>query len=247
MTVWLVGGIDPTGGAGLLRDFWAARLLTPTLEARCAVTAFTWQGRIGAARARPVESGRLRERLAKLPSPSAVKLGLVPDPCLDEVCEALARADAPIVVDPVLHASDGGALGASASGVSRLANLGTLVTPNLPEAAALTGLEEDDPSLPESVASLLAPTAVLLKGGHARDSVRVVDRLCSGGHVSLFERPRRPGPEVRGTGCALATAITCALAGGAPLETAVRQSIAWLDEQREHCHMGPDGRLHLPT
>jgi hydroxymethylpyrimidine kinase/phosphomethylpyrimidine kinase len=172
---------------------------------------------------------------------------LVPGPCVDEVCEALARADAPVVVDPVLRASDGGALGATASGVARLASLATLVTPNLPEAAALTGLEIDDASLPGSVERLFAPTAVLLKGGHARDPAKVVDRLWSSGQVWLFERPRRPGPEVRGTGCALATAIACALAGGAPVETAVRQAIAWLDEQRGHCHMGPDGRLHLPA
>jgi hydroxymethylpyrimidine/phosphomethylpyrimidine kinase len=123
----------------------------------------------------------------------------------------------------------------------------TLVTPNLPEAALLAGLDADDPMLPEALGSRFAPTAVLLKGGHGRDSARVIDRLYRSGPVSVFERPRKPGPEVRGTGCALATAITCALAGGASVEAAVGHSIAWLDEQRERCRSGPDGRLHLPT
>jgi hydroxymethylpyrimidine/phosphomethylpyrimidine kinase len=176
----------------------------------------------------------------------AVKVGLVPDPCVQDVCEALAQATVPIVVDPVLRASDGGALGATVSGVTKLARVAALVTPNLPEAAVLTGLDADDPTLPEAVESRVAPAAVLLKGGHDRDPARVIDRLRSSGHVSAFERPRTPGPEVRGTGCALATAIACALAGGASLEAAVGQSIGWLDEQREHCHVGPDGRLYLP-
>ncbi len=57
--LWIVGGMDPTGGAGVWRDVWTASRLAPELEIRAVVTAFTWQGRGVLARAQRVEETHL--------------------------------------------------------------------------------------------------------------------------------------------------------------------------------------------
>jgi len=177
-----------------------------------------------------------------------VKLGLVPEDVVDTVLAALRPWSCPIVLDPVLHASDGGALGSSPAGLRRLAAIATLVTPNRSEGLALAAAAttSDADALLDQLATVLAPAAVLLKDGHGDDPSRVCDRLWDKGVVHQFVRPRRPGPDPRGTGCALATAIACGLARGVELAEACRQGIAWLDDARAHTIPGPDGRPHLP-
>lgn len=246
--LWLLGGHDPTQGAGLYRDLVTARVLDPELPRHFAVTVLTEQGHGRPARAFPVAAERLRARVARWPSPRAIKLGLVPDELAGVVAELVANTGAPVVLDPVLRASDGGDLGATPQGLGPLLAIATLVTPNRAEALALVGRAA--PTTGDELAADLGrrfpTTAVLLKDGHGTDPTRVVDRLLLGPRTTTYARPRIPGPDPRGTGCALATAIATHLARGAPLERAVADAIAWLDVERTRWQPGPDGRAHLP-
>lgn len=249
-SLWLLGGVDPTGGAGVTRDRWAAATYAPSLPVAMVTTVETEQGDGRPARLGVVNPERFAAELAALPTPAAIKLGLVPAEVIDALVPALDRAQAPIVMDPVIWASDGGRLGATVQHLVALAKHVRLVTPNRREALALLG--EREPSSPEAwldveqaLVDLLEPTAVLLKdpGGHRSD--RVCDVLRVGGARWRYERSRQPGPDPRGTGCALATAIACELAGGATLWDACERAIEWLDHARRRTAVGPDGRAHL--
>jgi hydroxymethylpyrimidine/phosphomethylpyrimidine kinase len=253
--LWLLGGHDPTHGAGLYRDLVTVRALAPALPRRFAVTARTEQGRGRRARAFPVPASRLRARVARWPRPLAIKLGLVPDELATAVAELVADTGAPVVLDPVLRASDGGELGATPHGLAPLLAVATLLTPNHDEALALlragaaspAALEPHDPAeLAAALGRRFPTTAVLLKDGHGSDPSRVIDRLIRGARVLELARPRLPGPDPRGTGCALATAIAVHLAHALPLDRAVADAIAWLDDARTRWQPGPDGRAHLP-
>ncbi|MEZ4452386.1 MAG: bifunctional hydroxymethylpyrimidine kinase/phosphomethylpyrimidine kinase [Nannocystaceae bacterium] len=251
-SLWICGGLDPTGGAGVLRDLWTARSFAPELAAAATVSAWTEQGH-GApavAVARPLAA--IVADLQGFARPAAIKLGLTPTTLVDEGLAAAIQglADgAPIVVDPVLAASDGGDLGASVDGLLRLGAAATLFTPNGLEAAALAGAVDPASWIPRLRERLGDAVAILIKGGHtARDEAAdtVVDVLIDREGTVEFRRPRRPGADPRGTGCALATAIACGLARGAPLRPSIAAAIAWLDDARTRCHLGPDGRPHLP-
>jgi hydroxymethylpyrimidine/phosphomethylpyrimidine kinase len=178
--------------------------------------------------------------------PAATKLGLVPDACVEAVAGALASVAGPVVFDPVLRASDGGFLESSEKCMLPLFDRASLVTPNVDEAAALAETSEGGDALLEALVDRFPRISILLKGGHDTDECSVTDRLFHQGHVHSFTRQRQPGPDIRGTGCALATAIACALASRTPMVEAVAESIAWLDEMRPRARPGPDGRLHLP-
>ena len=244
--LWLLGGHDPTHGAGLYRDLVTARWLAPALPRRFAVTALTEQGHGRPARSIPIPASRLRSRVSRWPRPLAIKLGLVPDELSAALADLVAGTGAPVVLDPVLHASDGGSLGATPHGLAPLLAVATLVTPNHAEALALLDLPTSTPELPAALARRFPTTAILLKDGHGSDPTRVVDRLVCGPAITTYARPRLAGPDPRGTGCALATAIATRLAQAAGLEQAIADAVAWLDAARTRWHPGPDGRAHLP-
>ena len=240
-----LGGLDPTGGAGLVRDRLTLARAWPEVAWRGVVTAWTQQGDGQPARARPVSAQVLARVLAGLPRPAAVKLGLVPTGLVEVVASYVGSLGVPVVLDPVLRASDGGDLGADASSLLKLAQHVTLVTPNRLEAAALTGREVFDPGLGAALHERLPHTALLLKDGHGADPTTVCDEWWLSGGCVRLTRGRVRGPDVRGTGCALAAAITGALAVGISLAEAVPLAVGWLDEARQRTVLGPDGRFHL--
>jgi hydroxymethylpyrimidine kinase/phosphomethylpyrimidine kinase len=251
-TLWLLAGVDPGGGAGLWRDQATARACAPELWQAPIVTAWTRQGAGAPATSQPRDAAHVLADLAAQPTPAAIKVGLLPAGLVAAVLPELAATGAPVVLDPVLLASDGGDLGAN---VQRLVDVlrdmssqtaRWLVTPNRAEAAALAGVVPDDPDLLARLAERLAGPALLLKDGHGEDATRVRDRLWTSGVVYTLARARQPGPDPRGTGCALATAIACGLARGRPLRHAVSVGVAWLDAVRGWTNPGPDGRAHLP-
>jgi hydroxymethylpyrimidine/phosphomethylpyrimidine kinase len=243
----LIGGLDPTGGAGLLRDAWVVDERAPMLEKLVVCTAITRQGHGGPATHACTDPAPLARQLARVaahPELRAVKLGMVPSgaigPVIDLVVSLRSRAHAArpwIVCDPVLAASDGGRLGAQIDQLRALASRVDLLTPNLAEREQL------------EAAGPLGQVAVLCKGEAVPDRPdRIRDRLRHGDGDDLwFERPRLTGPDPRGTGCALASAIACELASGRSLVTAVVSGIAWLDGARRRVHPGPDGRMHLAS
>lgn len=219
----LIGGLDPTGGAGVLRDFATARRFAPGLSTRTVVSAWTRQGHGGPAELAFVGASAFSRQLDAIPSRvRAVKVGVLPHEGVASCCAWWERQGRPLlVVDPVLRASDGGELGRAAA-LEPLFARATLVTPNAPEAAAI-GIDDWGQRF---------ASALLLKGGHADDAAQVCDRLLVGDQTHAFARVRRAGPDVRGTGCALATAIAAGLARGEALVEAVATAIAWLDDVR---------------
>jgi hydroxymethylpyrimidine/phosphomethylpyrimidine kinase len=167
--------------------------------------------------------------------PAAVKIGALLDaPGIRAVAAGLRRHRAKnVVLDPVIVAT-GGARLLSVAAVKTLAKtalpLCDLVTPNIPEAEALTGLRirgAADRRAAALAISALGPGAVLIKGGHASgDSVR--DLLYDGRRFHEFVHPRIRTRATHGTGCMLSSAIAANLALGHDLESAVRLAIRYL-------------------
>jgi hydroxymethylpyrimidine/phosphomethylpyrimidine kinase len=167
---------------------------------------------------------------------AAVKIGMVAQlSTIEAIAIALSRRSPKhIVLDPVMVATSGDRL-LSADAVSalreRLIPLASLITPNLPEAAAL--LEESVASDETAVANqgnrLLAmgARAVLIKGGHGKGR-ESIDYLFSGDDMIALPAPRIPTANTHGTGCSLSSAIAAGLAKGETLEQAVRSAKTWI-------------------
>jgi hydroxymethylpyrimidine/phosphomethylpyrimidine kinase len=235
--VLVAAGLDPTGGAGLVADVEA--LVAVGARAMAVATALTLQGPRGAAGWEVVPPRFLARQVEELlrgrgERPRALKTGMLGGAStaahLARLFSRRGLAGLPLVVDPVLAASSGLSLlghGHRRSPAAVLAPLlarATLVTPNLPELAALAGaaggaaqLQGDDDAV--EAARRLPCEAVLVKGGHREGAP--VDLLVRGKTVVRFTGRRRAGT-ARGTGCRLASAIAGLLAAGAPLEEAVR-------------------------
>lgn len=228
----LVGGIDPGGGAGVLRDLLTA--VEHGAHATVIATCITDQdtSRVSGVETRDV--GMLRRSLGRAlskRSTAAVKIGMVATAEVAlAIADALSGLAAPVVFDPVLRASSGGALyQGDRAAVLALARRVTLLTPNLGEAAWLLDRPVPDLSGAEAAARELVALgipAVLVKGGHLAGDA--TDVLLDRNGQRLLSTPRIPGPSPRGTGCALATAIAVHLARGANLRDAVADAKGWL-------------------
>ncbi len=249
-----VGGLDPGGGAGLLRDFVSATAL-----GACAVvvpTAWTVQAEDGVTGIEPAGPEALARSLARLVATpydgaTAVKIGMVATgPLAAAIIAGLQDFQGPIVFDPVLSASAGGSLFLGPTPERSLQALwqrATLVTPNLAEASALTGLATGN--LAEATAAgqrliALGACAVLVKGGHLLGEA--TDVLVTSHAIKTFVGPRIIGPSPRGTGCALAVALAVFLASGLDLRGAIAAAKAWLRERIAEArpvngqwHLGP--------
>jgi len=163
------------------------------------------------------------------------------------VLAALRGFAGPVVFDPVLGASSGGALydGAPRE-LLALAARATLVTPNAGEAERLTGERVADlDGAARAGGALLAAgaRAVLIKGGHLSGE-QAVDLLVTPEGTRTFAAPRLAGPSVRGTGCALATAIAVALGSGQSLADAVGSAKSWLHQALQRAVL-VDDEWHL--
>lgn len=230
--VLFIGGMDSSAGAGLLRDCATAEALG--LSHRVAVTAVTAQSDLQMGAIHPVPPGVVAAQVALAGRPGAIKIGMLASAATIRTL-AMMLPPAPVVLDPVLMSSSGGALLAPAgleALIGWLLPRTTLLTPNLPELCRLAGalgLPEDAPEAVQ-VRALLdrGAEAVLVKGGHAEDLAQSVDRLYRDGSApQSFAAPRLPG-QLRGTGCQLASAIACHLARGTDLAEAVIRAKAML-------------------
>ena len=219
-----IAGSDPTGGAGLQLDLQVFAL--HGVHGMAVPTALTVQTTQGVKKTNPVFPSVVAEQITALlldVRPGALKLGMLgTDDIVLSVSNALARWDVPRVVDPVFRASDGTFLleqRALGNLVERLIHGAALVTPNIPEAEALTG--ETNPERAAPLFLEMGAQAVLVKGGHAAGAPD--DYLATQDGTKLWIRGTRSdvGP-VHGTGCALSAAIAARLARGESLEPAVR-------------------------
>lgn len=221
--VLLIGGMDSSGRAGILRDLEALRAVGA--EARVAVTAVTAQGSRGVTALHPVPASVVTAQITAAEEVTAVKIGMLGTGAIVRAVAAALPA-APIVLDPVLIASSGATLLAP-DGQQALMNgllpQVTLLTPNLPELATLA------PAGPEALLSR-GCAAVLVKGGHATGPM-ATDTLFRPGHPPrAFATSRDPG-RLRGTGCFLASAIAGGLACGLDLAAAIGQAKALMTRQ----------------
>jgi hydroxymethylpyrimidine/phosphomethylpyrimidine kinase len=245
--VLVIAATDSSGGAGLTRDVETLTQLGAAV--RCAVTAVTVQtdARLGAVHALPPSLVRAQIAAALEDGAiGAVKIGMLANAgTVEAVAESLQSCAAaiPVVLDPVLAASSGGAL-LDGEGAALLRRLllprVTLLTPNLPEAAALLGepLAVSEAAQLAQLRSLraLGAAAVLLKGGHAPvPADRVIDRLLlADGEVIQLEVARVPAQR-RGTGCSASSAVAAHLAAGASLVEACRAAQAHVAAALRRC------------
>ena len=231
----VVSGLDPSGGAGFLADVRVAA--AHGLRAVGAVTALTVQTSEGVRAVEPVSAELVGAQLVALLGDvevAAGKIGMLGHEGVTEaVAEALCLTAAPVVWDPVLRASAGGAplyRGEPRRALALLRDHLALITPNLAEAEALVGFEVRDVAGMRRAAEALAGEGVacLVKGGHLAAGA-AIDVLAVAGQVIEIEGARIPGGEdVHGTGCALATALACQLAARSELAAAAAAAAAFV-------------------
>jgi hydroxymethylpyrimidine/phosphomethylpyrimidine kinase len=233
--VLVIAGSDSGAGAGIQADIKTAMALGA--YATTAITALTAQNTLGVQGVLSVPPAFLRLQIETVLADigaDAVKTGMLGDATTIElVAELLAPARLPFVLDPVMVAKGGVRLLAAdavAALIRNLLPLATLVTPNVPEAEALTGMAVSDlvamQRAAEALLALGAP-AVLLKGGHMPGET-VTDLLVTPGGLETFQHPRLPTRHTHGTGCTLATAIAAGLAQGMALPAAVARARSYV-------------------
>lgn len=201
-------------------------------------TALTVQTTKAVSRVLPVFPNVFSEQLAALLGdlpPNVIKLGmLATDDLVLLAARLLERHPIPLIVDPVLRASDGTYLlerRAWASLMDRIVARARLVTPNLDEAEALTGSRDPERAARQFLD--LGAEAVLIKGGHASGAPDDLLVLRTG-EASWLPGIRRGPGAVHGTGCALSSAIAARLARGEPLREAVVAAKAYVERAIAH-------------
>jgi hydroxymethylpyrimidine kinase/phosphomethylpyrimidine kinase len=231
-----IAGSDSGGGAGIQADL--KTFAAHGCYGMSAITALTAQNTREVRAVHPAPPGFVAAQIDAVFEDigvDAVKIGMLADAGLVRAVAGRLRAHAqeiPIVLDPVMIAKSGAALlrdDAVEALAEELLPLATLVTPNLPELARLTGLpagsEEERRRAGEALAG--RGPAVLAKGGHA-EGAEVVDLLFAAGRWQRFAHPRIETAATHGTGCTLSSAITARLGRGEDLPRAVEGAIAWL-------------------
>ena len=234
-----IAGSDSSGGAGIqadLKTFAAFGVYGATV-----ITALTAQNTSGVSGIHPVPAAFVTAQIDAVFDDldvAAVKIGMVAElSIIEAVAVALARwKPKHIVLDPVMVATSGDRL-QSTEAVSalraRLIPKASLITPNLPEAAALLdeSVAADEAAIASQGKRLLAmgAQAVLIKGGHGQGT-ESIDYLFTPGDVLALRAPRIATTNTHGTGCSLSSAIAASLARGETLEQAVRHAKAWITE-----------------
>jgi hydroxymethylpyrimidine/phosphomethylpyrimidine kinase len=235
--VLIVAGSDSGGGAGIQADIKTVTALGG--YAATAITALTAQNTVDVYGVVPVEASFVRQQMEVVLSDigaDCVKTGMLRNAeVIETLCETLDRCapDIPIVVDPILRSSSGVELldGMAIDALKRVLLLrATVVTPNIPEAEALTGMTVRDVDDMRRVADMLVTLGakhVVVKGGHLdgdimRDFVADED----GGYV--IQSPRVDSRHTHGTGCTLASAIATGIAQGMAIRPAIERARRYL-------------------
>lgn len=231
-----IAGSDCSGGAGIQADI--KTMTTNGVYAMSAVTALTAQNTTGVGAIMEVSPEFLKAQLDFVFTdirPDAVKIGMVTSVQLIEViAEALRHYQAThIVVDPVMAATSGVKLTREETVCAmqeKLFGMAELITPNIPEAENLSGLEirtsKDMEQAAENIGERFG-CSVLVKGGHQRQDANDI-LWKKGGVTQWFYGTRIENPNTHGTGCTLSSAIAANLAKGLTLEESVRNAKQYL-------------------
>jgi len=249
-----IGGLDPSGGAGLPAD---ARAIRAFGAHPCAVaTAVIAQNTQGVQHVEAVSAQMLSTQLNNLLddiAPRAVKIGMIANrEQVQVLLECWTRwRDVPTVLDPVFAPSAGEDFSDDATVqmiATELFPRCALVTPNSVEAERLCGFAVRDvksmTAAGRAIQTQYGAHRVLVKGGHLPQTNEVVDVLCDGAHSVVLSAKRIEGAEVRGTGCLLASAIAAQLAQNVEIKSAVERAKSWLAIQiRDAQQLGKGRRI----
>jgi len=228
-----IAGSDTIAGAGIQADLKTFSALG--VYGTTAITALTAQNTKGVSAISEAPADFVKSQIDAVMSDlpvAAVKIGMTASlPIVEAIADRLAHWKAKnVVLDPVMIATSGDRLlaeGAIDAIRMQLMPLASLVTPNLPEAAALldekVALTEDEIADQGRRILRFGVPAVLIKGGHG-EGPSSVDYLVTANGVMSFAAPRVSTKNVHGTGCTLSSAIAAGLAKGEGLETAVKQA-----------------------
>ena len=221
--ILVIAGSDSGGGAGIQADIKTITMLGG--HATTAITAITAQNTLGVQAVHPVPTDVVLAQIDSILSDigvDAVKIGMIGSAdTAAAVADRLARLDVPIVFDPVMVATSGSTLASpqTIAAFERLMAIASVVTPNLPERAALGGEE----------AVLAHGCHLAAKGGHG-EGWTITDRLLSpgGGEVAAMHAKRFDTDDTHGTGCTFASALACGLGSGLGIADAFTQAIRFV-------------------
>lgn len=232
-----IAGSDSSGGAGIQADLKSFAALG--VYGASAITALTAQNTRGVTGIHAVPAEFLTAQIDAVFSDlevGAVKIGMVAQAAsISAIASALSRwAPRHIVLDPVMVATSGDRLLASDAVDAlrtRLMPLASVITPNLPEAAALldepVAVNEAEIARQGQRLLTLGCRAVLIKGGHG-GGAESTDHLITSEKSIALAAPRVATRNTHGTGCSLSAAVAAGLAKGEDLESAVRSAKAWI-------------------
>jgi len=241
-TALTIAGSDSGGGAGIQADL--KTFAACGVYGTSAITAVTAQNTLGVTAWEPVSTELVIAQIEAVAGdipPAAVKTGMLATAAIVEaVSAAIEGLDLPnLVVDPVMVAKGGDRLlrdDAVAAMKTHLFRLAEVLTPNIPEAEALTGMRiasVDDMLAAARRIREMGPRVVIVKGGHAA-SHESVDVVCLPHAEFELRGPRIATVHTHGTGCTFASAIAAHLALGRPLEEAIREARTYLEGAIRH-------------
>ena len=220
--VLIIAGSDSGGGAGIQADIKTVTMLGG--HAMTAITAITAQNTLGVQAVHPIPVDMVVAQMTSVLDDlgvDAVKIGMIGSAAtVHAVADVLETLDVPIVFDPVMIATSGSVLADpdTIAAFERLMGIASVVTPNIPELAALGG----------EAAVLAHGCHVVAKGGHG-DGASVTDRLLSpGGEIRRLIGKRFDTDDTHGTGCTLASALAAGLASGLGIEDAFVQAVRFV-------------------
>lgn len=229
--VLTIAGSDCSGGAGIQADL--KTMLANGVYGMSVITSLTAQNTTGVRAISNVEKEFLKAQIDSVFEdivPDAVKTGMIPSKELVEAtAEKLKQYNATkIVVDPVMVATSGADLSNEESVRAlkeKLIPMATLVTPNIPEAEVLSGMNintKEDMTEAAKKINRECGCDVLIKGGHGSNNAD--DVLLHNEEIFVFEMPKIDNPNTHGTGCTLSSAIASNLAKGMTVPESVRRA-----------------------
>ena len=251
-----IAGSDPSGGAGIQADLKS--ISANGAFAMAAITALTAQNTQGVTGIQLVPGDFVENQIKTVFDDvrvDGVKIGMI---ATAEIAQAVANAlqphkDVPIVLDPVMIAKGGAPLladDAIETLRSALLPLAHVLTPNLPEAAHLLGLEpattRDEMVSQGRALCALGSRAVLMKGGHL-EQADSPDALVTADDVHWFEAARTQTKNTHGTGCTLSSALAAQIAQGQPLPEAVLAAKSYVAQAIAQADQLTVGSGHGPT
>ncbi|MBB95017.1 MAG: bifunctional hydroxymethylpyrimidine kinase/phosphomethylpyrimidine kinase [Rhodobacteraceae bacterium] len=234
----IIAGSDSGGGAGIQADLKTASAFG--VYGATALTAVTAQNTVGVQAVQLLDPPLVHEQIQSVISDipvDAVKIGMLGNAAIiTAVAQALSGYDGPVVLDPVMVAKSGDTLladDAIAALIRHLLPRADLLTPNLPEAAALLATSPAQTSEQAQTQARqlldLGARAVLLKGGHGQGPL-CRDLLVEPQQTAIYEANRQETRNTHGTGCSYSAAIASELAKGHSLDAAVGRAHLWLQK-----------------